>query len=83
MVCFHNALTRKTRVCMTSKKKTGVINVIQSVLSAAFGVQKRKNLERDFTEGKPAHFIIAGLIATILFIFLLFGLVILITNIVA
>ena len=65
---------------MVSKKKTGVVSIIQSVLSAAFGVQKRKNLERDFSEGKPAHFIIAGLIGTILFIFLLVGLVTLITN---
>lgn len=65
---------------MASKQKTSLISVIQSVLSAAFGVQKRKNLERDFSEGRPTHFIIAGLIGTILFIVLLFGLVSLITS---
>ena len=65
---------------MVRKQKTSVISIIQSVLSAAFGVQKRKNLERDFSEGKPAHFIIAGLIGTVFFIVLLFGLVSLITS---
>ena len=31
------------------------------------GVQSRKNKERDFTEGKPIHFIVGGLIGTVLF----------------
>ncbi|WP_338081940.1 DUF2970 domain-containing protein, partial [Endozoicomonas acroporae] len=31
--------------------------MVLSALSAAFGVQKRANLERDFQQGKPAHYI--------------------------
>ncbi len=53
------------------KKGTGFFAVIQSTLAAAFGVQSQKNRQRDFNEGRPAHFIIAGLIATAFFIFCL------------
>ncbi len=42
--------------------------VICSVLAAAFGVQSRENKERDFSRGKPLHFIIAGLLFTVLFL---------------
>jgi hypothetical protein len=40
----------------------------KSVGAAFFGVQSDKNRERDFTHGKFSHFIIAGLIAVVLFI---------------
>jgi hypothetical protein len=39
-----------------------------STLAAAFGVQNRANRERDFTRGKPLHFIIAGVVFTALFV---------------
>lgn len=42
--------------------------IISSILAAAFGVQSSKNRERDFTQGKTKHFIIGGIIFTILFI---------------
>jgi putative flippase GtrA len=32
------------------------------------GVQSKKNRERDFTVGKPIHFIIGGLIGTLVFL---------------
>ena len=32
------------------------------------GVQSRRNRERDFTHGKPLHFVIGGLIGTLLFV---------------
>lgn len=41
---------------------------LKSVGAAFFGVQSDKNRERDFTQGKFSHFIIAGIIAVILFI---------------
>jgi hypothetical protein len=41
---------------------------VGSVLSAAFGVQSRKNRERDFKHGKALHFIIAGAVFTVLFV---------------
>jgi uncharacterized membrane protein YidH (DUF202 family) len=39
-----------------------------STLAAAFGVQNRANRERDFTRGKPLHFIIAGIVFTAVFV---------------
>ena len=42
--------------------------LLQSVLAAALGVQSSKNRERDFTDGKASHFIVAGLVFTFLFI---------------
>lgn len=41
---------------------------LKSVAAAFFGVQSDKNRARDFTQGKFSHFIIAGLIAVVLFI---------------
>lgn len=40
----------------------------KSVGAAFFGVQSDKNREKDFTQGKFSYFIIAGLIAVVLFI---------------
>ena len=42
--------------------------LLQSVLAAALGVQSSKNRERDFTDGKASHFIVAGIVFTFLFI---------------
>ena len=53
------------------KKGTGFLAVLQSTLAAAFGVQTQKNRQRDFNQGRPTHFIIAGLLATAAFILLL------------
>lgn len=39
-----------------------------SAAAAAFGVQSRANRERDFTRGKPLHFIIAGIVFTAVFV---------------
>lgn len=38
--------------------------VIASVAAAFFGVQNRRNRERDFTRGRPAHYIVMGLLMT-------------------
>ena len=42
--------------------------VIASVFAAGLGVQSSKNRERDFSEGSPGTFIVAGLLFTALFI---------------
>jgi hypothetical protein len=39
-----------------------------SAMAAAFGVQKSANRERDFSRGKPMHFIIAGIVFTVVFV---------------
>ncbi len=49
--------------------------LITSIAAAFFGVQKKVNYTRDFSEGKAIHFIVAGIIATVLFIIVLAGLV--------
>ena len=56
-------------------KGTGFWSVVQSVLAAGIGVQSKANKERDFTHGKPLHFIVGGLIGTIIFIVLIWLLV--------
>ena len=45
-----------------------LLQMISSVLAAAFGVQSSKNRERDFSRGKPMHFITLGLVFTVLFV---------------
>lgn len=49
--------------------------MLQSVLAAAFGVQSGKNRARDFTQGKPSHFIAMGILFTLVFVLLLYALV--------
>jgi hypothetical protein len=56
-------------------KELGFRDVAQSVAAAAFGVQSAKNRERDFSKGKPSHFIALGLIFTFIFILLIVGVV--------
>jgi len=42
-----------------------LLQVMGSVFAAGFGVQSRENKVRDFTRGKPVHFIAAGVIFTV------------------
>lgn len=49
-------------------KGTGFWAVVQSILAAGIGVQSRANKERDFQHGNPVHFIVGGLIGTLVFI---------------
>ena len=44
------------------------LRVIKSVMSAMIGVQKKKNLEEDFSKSSATPFIIAGIIMTIIFV---------------
>ena len=49
--------------------------LVHSILAAAFGVQSGKNRARDFTHGKPSHFVILGLLFTAVFALTLLGIV--------
>lgn len=42
--------------------------MLQSILAAAIGVQSGKNRSRDFSRGKPSHFIILGVAFTLVFV---------------
>ena len=54
------------------------LSIVFSVLAAAFGVQNRRNRERDFTKGNIYVFAIAGVVFTALFVAVLYGVVLLI-----
>ena len=49
--------------------------MLHSVMAAAFGVQSQKNRARDFTHGKPWHFVIMGIAFTAIFALILIGIV--------
>lgn len=49
--------------------------MLYSVAAAAFGVQSGKNRARDFSRGKPSHFILLGVLFTLVFALMLFGVV--------
>lgn len=61
-------------------QEPGLLAHVGSVLAAFFGVQSNKARERDFTKGKPSTYIILGIILTIVFILLIFGVVKLVTK---
>jgi hypothetical protein len=49
--------------------------MLHSVMAAAFGVQSGKNRARDFSHGKPSHFVILGILFTAVFALTLFAIV--------
>ena len=53
----------------------GPLDVVKSVLAAMFGVQSQENRERDFKHGKASHFIVTGIILTVLFVLILISIV--------
>ena len=56
-------------------KPLSLWEMLQSVFSAALGVQSGKNRARDFSRGKPSHFILLGVLFTALFVLVIFGVV--------
>jgi Protein of unknown function (DUF2970) len=54
---------------------TGLGRVLRSVLAAFLGVQSNRNRERDFIHGKLSHFVVVGLVVTMLFVLLVGGVV--------
>ena len=57
------------------KGGVGIWEVCKSTLMSFFGVQKESVRQRDFEKGKPLHFIIAGVVFTLMFIAILYGMV--------
>ena len=49
-------------------KPVSFMQAAASVLAAFFGVQNRRNRERDFTRGRASHFIVLGVLFTALFV---------------
>jgi hypothetical protein len=50
------------------KRSLNPLQVVGSVLAAAFGVQSSRNRERDFKQGSFGSFIVAGIVFTALFV---------------
>jgi len=50
------------------KQQVSLFRVVMSVIAAMFGVQSEKNRHRDFSQGRPAAYIIVGILMTIIFI---------------
>ena len=51
------------------------IQILQSTLAAAFGVQSQRNRAKDCKEGSAGWFILAGINFTVVFIFTVFTVV--------
>lgn len=56
-------------------KKTGLLQLVGSVMSAAIGIQSSKNQQRDFQQGRARNFIIAGVVFVLIFIATVFTVV--------
>jgi hypothetical protein len=52
----------------SEKRAPTLWHTVSSVAAAFFGVQSSKNRQRDFTSGKPIHYIIIGVAMTGLFV---------------
>ena len=52
----------------TPSEKLSFWQVVLSVIQASFGVQSKKNRERDFKQGNLFAFIVAALVFTALFV---------------
>jgi len=57
------------------EKNLTLRQMLGSVLATALGVQSGKNRARDFSHGKPSHFIILGVGFTVLFVLIVLGVV--------
>jgi uncharacterized membrane protein YidH (DUF202 family) len=58
-----------------NNKEPTLLQVITSVLAAGFGVQSKKNRDRDFQQGNAATFVGVGLAAVVVFVVLLYAVV--------
>lgn len=53
---------------ISNEKPLTFLEILGSTFAAAVGVQSRARRTRDFTRGKPLHFILAGLIFAATFV---------------
>ena len=55
----------------STRREPTFLDTLASVLAAFFGVQSRRNRERDFNSGKPWHYVVMGAVVTVLFVIIL------------
>lgn len=53
---------------MAQEKKLGFWQVFKSTFMSFIGVQKSEIRKRDFENGNPVHFVLMGLLLTVLFV---------------
>ncbi|MGB5607108.1 MAG: DUF2970 domain-containing protein [Gammaproteobacteria bacterium] len=49
-------------------KTPSFLSVLGSVLASMFGVQSSQRRAQDFTHGKPMHYVMVGLLVTVVFV---------------
>ena len=52
-----------------------LLDVLGSVLASMFGVQSNRRREQDFLHGKPSQYVVIGLLVTLVFILIVWGVV--------
>lgn len=57
------------------RRRQSLLSVFASVFASMFGVQSSRKHKEDFGHGKASTYIAVGLIATILFVFTVWGVV--------
>jgi uncharacterized membrane protein YidH (DUF202 family) len=53
---------------MKQNNKTGFFTALLSIMAAAFGVQKSKNMERDLNATNPIVYVVAAIVFVAIFI---------------
>ena len=57
------------------RDRLSILQVLGSVAASFFGVQNDARRRRDFSRGRPRDFIVAGILLTLLFVGLVYGIV--------
>ena len=65
----------EVRIDPVERRKNSLRRTVLAVLWSFFGVRKAKDLERDVSELKPLHVVIAGVLIAALFVGVLYVLV--------
>ena len=58
-----------------SEKAPGFFDIVLSTVAAAFGVQSKRNYQRDFHSGNIWTYVVAGIVFTVVFVLAVAGLV--------
>ena len=56
----------------SAQEKTTSPNLLLSIVAGLFGIQSRKNQERDFKSGKISNFVVAGVLSVLFILITMF-----------
>ncbi len=63
MLSLTHRVSRDLWTIQSITNRASFWQMLHSVVAAAFGVQSGKNRARDFTHGKPSHFVMLGILS--------------------